>query len=389
MKSGVTILLIITSIALNAQIQFEQGYFINNAGERVDVWIKNAEWQYNPIQFQYRFSESSAIQTLEKDSITEIGIGRIAKWVKVKVSIDRSGDNLKHLSTKLQAEWNEEILLLRVLVEGKANLFLYRDRNITRFFFSIDSNPIEQLLYKKYFTSSVEANENKFYLMQLQQNINCEGVENVEVEYSSKELIRYFKKYNDCKNEATYVYIYEKGIDFNLKVATGLNYSRLSIYNVIGFTNVEINFKNKLNFRFGMEMEFILPFNKGKWGIVVEPTYRSYNSEIAQGTITSSVVYNSIEIPIGLRHYFFIDDYSKLFLNLTYIFDYPINSEIKAVTSILEIDSDDNYALGFGYVNRKLSMELRYHSIRNVLKNYVAWENYYHNYSVIIGYKLF
>ena len=60
---------------------------------------------------------------------------------------------------------------------------------------------------------------------------------------------------------------------FNLSIRPGMNYATLSIGNDLTLSITNIDFGNKLGFRLGLEAEFVLPFNKYKWAIIVEPTY--------------------------------------------------------------------------------------------------------------------
>src|SRR5690606_27529725 len=163
----------------------------------------------------------------------------------------------------------------------------------------------------------------------------------------------------ECFNkDLTYFESKQKGHSFNLNIRPRLNSSSLSISNNNFKT---INFDNELAFGIGLEAEFILPFNKNKWAIAIEPTYQNYKSE----KIIANIDYSSIEIPVSLRHYFFINKNSKIFLNASFVLDFSSNSSVEltrfdgTLYKSLEIKTRNNVALGIGYKqNDKYSLEV-------------------------------
>ena len=79
---------------------------------------------------------------------------------------------------------------------------------------------------------------------------------------------RLFIKYNQCKNSnyINYDYKQKKNL-FHLTIRPGLNYS----------SNFKIpNYWKSYGHRLGIEGEYILPYNKNKWSIIIEPTYQYY-----------------------------------------------------------------------------------------------------------------
>ncbi|HCR78004.1 MAG TPA: tRNA modification GTPase, partial [Chryseobacterium sp.] len=95
-------------------------------------------------------------------------------------------------------------------------------------------------------------------------------------------------------------------------------------------------------------------------------------------------------IPLGVRHYFFLNDKSKIFINAAYIIDIEMKSNIRYDYSTLEISSGNNFAFGVGYnYNNKFQVEFRTSTNRNLMQNYLNWTSKYQTSSVIFGYTLF
>src|SRR5690606_26374479 len=105
---------------------------------------------------------------------------------------------------------------------------------------------------------------------------------------------------------------------------------------------------------------------------------------------------SSIELPIGVRHFFYLNDNSKIFANLSAIFDIQNKSSLEIFRNDgskfdeFEIKTSYNFALGIGYKHAdRYSVELRYHTSREILGGYVHFGADYNTTSLIFGCSLF
>ena len=145
-----TIVTLLICVQAFSQISFEKGYFIDDAGQKSDCYIKNVDWKNNPTEFQYKLSETSEKKTATLADVQEFEIYNAAKYKRATVLVDVSNQSLKELESSDQPNWEERQLFLKVLVEGKASLFSYVDGNIRKYFIQKDASKIEQLVYKKH-----------------------------------------------------------------------------------------------------------------------------------------------------------------------------------------------------------------------------------------------
>ncbi|MGE5942973.1 MAG: tRNA modification GTPase [Flavobacteriales bacterium] len=407
------LLILLTILSLNcySQISFEKGYYIDNNDQKINCFIKNIDWKNNPTEFEYKLSENSELVIATIKSTKEFGIDNVSKYVRSAVNIDKSIENVNSrilISKEKNPVFEEEELFLKVLLEGKASLYSFQEGNTEKFFYSKDGSKIEQLIYKRYL--DIENNKvalNKAYKQQLWNDLKCPALNISKIEnldYDKKELMRFFVDYNNCNDQESINFEEKEKKDlFNLNIRPGFNSSSLSIENSF-INNRDFHFDNELVFRFGVEAEIILPFNKNKWSIIIEPTYRqNYKSEksreasnISGGILVSKVNYKSIELPIGIRHFFYLNDDSKIFANLSCIFDIENNSSIEFFRNDgskfeeLEIKTSYNFALGIGYKYiDKYSFELRYQTSREILGHYLNWNSDFNTVSLIFGYSLF
>lgn len=388
-----------------SQIIFENGYFINESNKKNDCLIKNIDWKNNPTEFEYKLSQNDTFQKATIQTVKEFGINNVSKYIRTKTNIDRSSDQIDHMSSERNPNFQEELLFLKVLIEGQASLFLYIDGNLTRFFYKLNDSEIQQLVYKKYLIAN-KISENNSFKQQLFLQLKCEdiGLNDIErLRYAKRDLEKLFIKYNECAGSDYINYKPKQKKDlFNLTFRPGLNYSSLEIQNLTSDLT-DTDFGKKLGIRFGIEAEFILPFNKNKWGIIIEPTYQYFKSEqsketsnVSGGILVSKIDYKSIELPVGVRHYFYLNDKSKLFTNISYVFDFSNNSSIKflrnddSMISELEIKTRRNLAFGIGYKYKdRYSLEIRYNTNREILGDYIHWNSNYNSLNIILGLSLF
>lgn len=381
-----------------SQNSFVNGYFINNSNEKVECLILKNNSKNTPTEFEYKLTANSSSEILTIASVKEFGINNASKYIRYSVDIDKSSDTNFNLSYERNPSFTNETYFFEVLVEGKASLFLYKSNALTRYFYNTENSPIKQLIHKKYKDTYGILKFNNDYKAQLWTDLKCADITESHAKnltYKKTDLINFFIKYNKCENsEFKKFENKEKLILFNLILRPGINSSSL-VTHLWDKDYYDVDYGNKLSFRFGIEAEFLIKSrNRNNWAIICEPTYQYYKSKVEVQRTSRDFIneanYKSIEIPLGIRHYFFTANNSKIFVNGAVIFDFPINSKI---TSNFEGDFDfkssNNFAFGMGYkfVN-KYSFELRYMTSRNTLFNYIYRDSDYKTISAIIGFTI-
>ncbi len=385
------LLLLLTTLCYNsfAQIKFEKGYFIDNNGSTTSCLIKDMDWKNNPTQFEYKFAEGDKTIKITIESVKEFEISNISKYKRFSIDIDRSSSLMQDFSTKRAPQFIKETLFLKLLVEGEASLYLYKDRNLSRFFYHINKEDVRQLIFKEYITKNREVSANNSFKQQLLTSLKCDNIQfkNIKnLQYKKNDLIPFFITYNQCRNPD---FVYSKKSaqkKFHLTIRPGLNFSSLSIVNkTIKYRNAD--FGSKVSARIGLEAEFILPFNNNKWAVIIEPNYQYFKTN----TIYAAINYKSIEVPIGIRHYFFLNNKSKLFVNGLFVWDIAFNSTLDYGERFpSKIKPRNNFGFGIGYnYDKKFSLETRYTMNRDLFRNVTTDNTDYSTFSIILGYAIF
>lgn len=378
-------------LAMNSygQVKFEPGYIVDLEGNKTAGLIKNVDWKNNPTAIEYKTDAEAVPVSATLDEISIFEVTGHSKYIRTTVDIDRSGDQIRKLSAQRQPEFKKEVLFLKTLIEGEASLYSYEDANLTRFFFKTAELPIQQLVYKTYAKDTHYVGINNMFRQQLWTSVRCVEMEEKEVEnleYHQQELIKYFIRYNTCRNapyEDFSVNNKEKGSSFHLKIKAGADYSTLKLRN--DFYNTNEKFDKVISPRVGLELSYVLPFNRNKWAIIAEPTYQSYtqNQRLPVNfsnwsETTAKVTYTSIELPIGVRHSFYMSDVSKVFVNAFLVFDLEFDSSVDLNMSYsMAMKTNFNLSGGAGYEYKRWGAEIRYSSPRQLLTQYVAWSAQY------------
>jgi len=396
-------LLFILSLNSFGQITFEKGYIIKNNGSKEECLIKNYEWDNTPTQIYCKKNPTDPEKAINTNELLEFGIYPNVKYIRTNVEIDKSSNDLNFLTEYRRPNMKKEDLLLHVLLEGKASLYEYKENGTTKYFYKIDNKPIKQLIFKYYSPDGITIRKNETYKQQIFSDLKCPEITLKQVErlpYKRTSLLKIFIKYNECVESNYKNFIKNKGNgEFHINPRAGINFSSLKISNPLT-PNKNAEFNSKISPRISLELEYILPFNKNKWGVLLEPTYRTYSEKkiiyegnLYGGSLEGEVNYSSIEIPLGLRYYMFLNNKSKIFVNISYIYDFIFNSNIKFIREDgqeeepLDLQSFPNYGLGAGYNYEKFYFELRYQTNRSILSGYSFWSSEFKNMSLIFGYR--
>ncbi|MDQ6529019.1 outer membrane beta-barrel protein [Flavobacterium sp. LHD-85] len=411
MKKTFLLILFLYCTLSNAQISFEKGYFISKNGTRTECFIRNLDWKNNPTDFKYKSQISdNDYKTETIANVQEFGIDNTVTFKRAKVKMDRSSDNLDKLSETGQPVWEENTLFLRLLVQGEATLYSYTEGNLIRYFYETKSIPLEQLTYLKYTLtkgdkSTGELRENDYYKQQLNNNVRSANTTDSEItnlKYKKADLTRYFLKYNNTDNRTKNNVISKSSEGhFHLKITPELSFISGSM-NDGDSPSIDVNLDSNTNFKIGLEAEYLLPFNKNKWSLFLNPAYQKYETTkqysrpglfAGSPSITRNieVKYTSIQVPIGLRYYFLINNNSKVFINAAYSFDINGKASLSFDKNAeLESKSGSNFAFGVGYnFKNKFSAEIRTNTKKQLLGDYNTISVDYKAIDLVFAYSIF
>lgn len=345
------------------QVDFEKGYAIDNRNQKIECFIKNKGSKNTPQQFTYKLNTKDSIEVIGSiDDFKEFGIGENIKFTRREVLIDKSVSPSK----KMGGDFVEDTLFLKVLIEGDASLYFYQDVALKRFFYEKGDMGILQLVYKKYLVGN-KIGTNSRFRQQLNNHLKCDGLENADMlTYDKKSLASYFSAFNECVNAEYKKYEddREKGV-VNIWARLEVVSGQLRFADQLGR---KVAFDRGFNFQYGLSLEYITPFNNGRWSLLLEPSVQRINAEKER----ISVKHISIELPFGARYYIFSNEVggeAKLYFSAHYLVDmFP-----KTIINDGDFSSDrtrGNFSFGFGYVHKKIEGGIRVKMRKDLLGDY-------------------
>ncbi|MBO9613055.1 MAG: hypothetical protein J7619_10195 [Dyadobacter sp.] len=386
-------LFICLSIGAKAQIRFEKGYFVNNDKVKTVCNIRNVDWDNNPSSFRYQLPGSDEVLDAALQDVSAFGIDGGNAYVRALVKVDQSSTDVSRLSNDRNPEWQEQLVFLKVLVEGEATLFQYKRNEVSQFYYQKGDSLYTPLVFKRYIDGNGQRAINFGFRQQLLNELSCEGITQLQIErtsYRESDLVSYFQRYNTCKRPGG-----QDGVKkvrrniFNVKITPGVDMSQLS---TSGFTRTRDG-KNKGNttgIRAGAEVEYFAPFHKNKWSIFVEPSFQAHKFPLRVTSTDVDMNFWTIEVPVGIRHHFYLSEKTKVFVNVFY------SRKIKE-SAMVEKDDHTDYRViansgfggGAGVAYGPFSLEARYYLKRALYAYRVRIDMEYSKATVILGYRLF
>lgn len=363
-------------INLSGQDQFQAGYILLNDGTQIEGLIENRAWKNTPLYFRYKLNEEGKTNVVEVKEIKEISVPDQFKFVRRNVNAGFSGKSINDLNFEKKLELLPMSLLLEILIAGEVSLYYHKAKKSTLFFYQNAGQELEQLIYKRYKVSQ-GVKENNRYKQQLWLNNRCDPNAPISdldnLKYQEKSIRQYLMDYYNCIGEKPeQVYQNNKGTKFKLNLSLSPGLSLINGNASFQGGQFTTDFEPRLLPRFGVDLEFVWPYNNGQWAILLEPNIYGFYQTAASAGTNYEIRYLNLEIAVGLRHYFFLKNGDKIFINL--LLQTPYATDFNSVIIVNEtIDiltrNGGGLALGVGYRKGDFGLELRSYGNRQVLVN--------------------
>lgn len=355
--------------------------------------------------------------------VKEFGLEGLFKYERHTVDVDQSSTNIINVSVTRNPEFKSETTFLKVLIEGKATLYMFRKRGHTLYFYKKEGTqpiPLVHKIYRSVNSSSVIKDNNR-YKQQLSNALKCDGFKPVlfdRLEYHHDKLIKLFSAYNNCSsypsgdeeavelmgntgqqptpkveaapNPSNTTYgIKTKRNYFDLSLRPRISRTRFVAYGDASSRFIDFGGKNKI--RPGIELAYNFLGDQGNLSIFVEGLYNVYESTGANNTNNGLIKYRAIELPYGMRYSFNRPQNSgKFYMSLAFVSIIPLDwlVELNNV-GVLPTTARGNFAFSLGYKDPSgFSVELRRLFNRKVIADGLPWSSTYKGLSFIVGYTI-
>ncbi len=393
--------LLLTTTLLIAQPAPRPGYLIDLVGTRSEVYIIDRDWVDNPGSFRYRSDAATGDwQTATVSEVSEFGYtdGSL-QYRRFTVGIDRSSEQPKLLSTAAVPQYVEETVFLELLVEGPAELYAYTEGNLRRFYYRRGTGSMQPLVSRVYRVGSVGIQRDDSFRGTLRRELSCgppQDARLAELRYERVPLVRYVTAYNDCVGGASRTLV-RRTARGRLSIAPRVGVERGTIVfgEVTSFGTMLESEVTDDRLRYGLEVEYQLPFANNRWAVFAEVAQRRVRGQRTRGLDRSiNFYYQAVTVPLGIRRYIAITGGSSgLFVDAAVSLDVPYKSNFTLVGSILstEVTPSTNPGFEFGLglnVRDRYQLQLRYGLERGVTDTYRDYSTDYTTLGVVAAYRI-
>lgn len=390
MKSVFTCLIVcLIGGASFAQIAFEKGYFITTTGERVEALLHSVTSGENPEAIEYKLLPTEREMRVPIQELKEFGIYERWKYLVATVDFDRIETNLTNIGVNRNPQFKKETLALRVLIEGKADLFSYELPQQTVFFFRTEQSDIRQLIWKRYKVSQLEVRANNLYQQQLWTDVRCNVTEAElsRLDYDAGSLKKYFTNYNHCSGADIGHQDRARRGKFHLDLLAGAGSANMGVKGLRYLTGYpDREFNDSFIPHFGLQLEFLFPSETYSRGVIISAVHQSFSGK-SDKVFNADPEYRSLLLSIGLRQYFFNKQKVRPFVNVLGTFDLRISDDI----GYLELKTRSTLApsIGIGLNYKNFALETRYDSRRDIISRQSSAETDFSKLMFLFSYRIF
>jgi hypothetical protein len=387
------------------QTNYVEAYYVNNANAKRTGLIKNTDWNRNPTSFSFKATEDGTVESISINEAKEFGALGLFKYLRADIDLDVSSTTANNISPSREPKYEKRTVFLKTLVDGAYNLFEYKDDKTRKYFYSENSEPVFNPLVSKIYSNNgrdiLYNNDFRTQLYQLIETSKISLKELRKIEYNSRSLTRFFTSLNS----ESIIYTKAKSEDwFRLYLRPGVSFNNLDIndLNPSSVINNSISIDPTTSFRFGAQLEFMLPFNNNKWSFTVEPTFHSYSGSQEQNASPGSPIervilaeadFSSIKLLSAIRYYMYLNNDFTLFLSGGFSFDLWLSQELQ-VTGITNTDFSDEFRsdvplhFGIGLMYKKIGLEFNYQTAQDLLTSFNDSSTDYSIVSLILSYRI-
>ncbi len=396
----------LATINIYAQTYFKEGYFVDNQNKKVECLIKYQRWSETPVSFDYKLKEDSPLQTKNVEEVNEFKIYKTAKYYKrYKLDVNVFDKELNLIKKK------GDLIFLKVLFEAEKSLLAYED--IQNIFFYEHNN---ELLLLKYAEKKSLSAKHREFQKQLYENLFCEGFtikKYSRIKYEIGDLVNFFNEYATCKNQASENF-YEKRtkVKLNFKATIGATYTPETTQSLaLIFGNRERfqredAFNDIITYSIGVDAEFTYTNEIDRWRLFISPNIQYFRAGNVSDINPSNfdLLYPQfydpglesliLEMPIGVRRYFDVNENTELFISAAYAYNFFIDGKSSFSAPYTnygkENISKSSFLIGLGSnFGDKYSFSLNYYLIKQSDIDNLISIDAGNSINFVFGYQLF
>ena len=399
----IMLLILLSTLSGYAQKWKINGYIVKNNGERIECNVFNSGYEEATTSYNYILPDSEDLHEMDLATIKEFGIGDDQKFIREFIQTIASNSRITKAEEAENVEIKEGHGYLKVIYEGpRASLYSFYDEGNNFYYYKVRDSEIALLFYKQYHIDmgsrvTQKIIENNTYKDQLTTAFKPEDPKMItRLSYTKKSLVHFFETVNQEEvNSAPALYKKISKGYFRVNALGGINFNE---YRIQDFDYSQmIVFSKESSFTYGLEFEYILPFNKHRFGLFLDACYTSYKTDKAAKLTDNNLTdyeinYKSFEFPVGISFNVPLSKEFNIFAKAGYAPQVIMESSyliLGAKDYDYAFSSSGSAILGAGIRMGRFSAEYRYYSNRHITQNLYNLESRLTQSSILVGISLF
>lgn len=380
---------------------YVKGYIVNLEKQKIDCYFKNKEYSNTPNQFEYKLeinSDTSEFMLAKVDNVLEVFLDNNNRYLVSEVAIDLPITNTSQENTSKMPEFQNKRIFLQVLAEGKINLYVNYQSDITRFFIKTDSIKIEQLINNQY-TKNYQLFVNHEYKNQFARQFAIDDLDWNKInnlQFNTKSLLSFVKDYNASFGNTRYLINKAKG-NFVFSVLTA--YFSSTVISKDAAYGVVLDKKSILNTAFGFRGEFFYNSKLMQLSTYIDVLFDKQKSNIGMGIYgkEAQLQFNTLDVNLGFRRRYYLNSVSAFRFSIG--FGAKINLNSSCYFKSYNFAQDNNryrqlppigFLIGLGYVYKNINLDIHYktsnENFYGSLYLDIARKNIF---GIVLGYQIF
>ena len=294
-----TIVAVMFCMGIRAQVIFEEGWFVDNNGNKTECLIRNDEKFCAASNIRFKMSSGGEERAAAITEVSSFFVGNML-FERHEVGIDVSESTLTSgIGYDSDPVVEKKTVFLQVLCDGAARLYFYNVPNIKdNFFFSTEANPeLQYLVNKEYLTDGRTGylRENHTFRNQLYAvfagKVNTDDLKNVQ--YTETDLVSLFDQYNGTES------VTRRRGKLNLDIRAAYRPAKMSgLYGA------------------ALSLEYVMPFNRNKWSVLASIDAKIYDITDPQVSDKDKLYEGFyLQLRVGARYYMYLHKSVSMYLD--------------------------------------------------------------------------
>ena len=384
---------------LSAQSAYRPGYLLQADGSRTGVEILDRDWVDNPRSFQYRLPGEKRAVTAGPEDAAGFGLDdNSQRYERFTVEVDLSDARPGLLSLSTRPEYSSQTVFLSLLVSGAADLYAYEQGELRRFYYRLGDDVPTPLVSRAYRVGASDIRRDDSFRGELRAKVNCDARDArlQQLPYERGALVRYFEEYNNCRGDTAATVYRREPRAGRLSVGLRLGAERGHVvFTDGGSFSAQRELPGEIVPRYGLEVEYRLPFAANRWAVFTGAYFHSIEAERQQRSLPRPYIvnYHALGVPLGVRRYVYLSGRTGVFVNAVLLLDFPtsgfLSTPFRSNDRLLAPSWNAGFDFGGGLsIRDRYQLEVRYGLARGITDRHPDFPTDYTTLAVIATYRI-